>query len=51
MGIKDPFDPVMPVHKTKGGYKYGKSGKTYKRRSDANKQARAIHAAKRKRAK
>ncbi len=25
----------MPVRKVKGGYKYGKKGKTYKRRSDA----------------
>jgi len=34
----------MPVIKTKSGYKWGKSGKVYKRKSDAEKQARAIHA-------
>jgi len=34
----------MPVIKTKSGYKWGKSGKVYKRKSDAEKQARAIYA-------
>lgn len=35
----------MPVHKTKsGGYKWGKSGKTYKSKAKALKQARAIYA-------
>ena len=34
----------MPVHKTKGGYKWGKSGKTYKTKAEAEKQARAIYA-------
>lgn len=34
----------MPVHKTKGGYKYGKTGKVYKSKAAAQKQARAIHA-------
>jgi hypothetical protein len=34
----------MPVHKTKGGWKWGKSGKTYKSKSKAQKQARAIYA-------
>jgi len=37
-------DQVMPVRKVKGGYKWGKSGKVYKRKSDAEKQARAIYA-------
>lgn len=32
----------MPVHKTKGGYKYGTVGKTYPTRKQANKQAVAI---------
>ena len=34
----------MPVKKVKGGYKWGSSGKTYKKKSDAMKQARAIYA-------
>ena len=34
----------MPIRKTKGGYKYGKTGKVYKKRSDAVRQARAIKA-------
>lgn len=34
----------MPVHKVRGGYKYGSSGKVYKKKSDADRQARAIHA-------
>lgn len=34
----------MPIKKVKGGYKYGKTGKTYKRKSDATKQMKAIHA-------
>ena len=34
----------MPVHKVKGGYRWGKSGKVYKRKADAEKQARAIYA-------
>jgi hypothetical protein len=34
----------MPVHKTKGGYKYGSKGKTYKSKSKAAKQGRAIKA-------
>ena len=33
-----------PIRKVKGGYRYGSSGKVYKRRSDAVKQAQAIHA-------
>lgn len=34
----------MPVKKTKGGYKYGESGKTYPTREQAEKQGRAIRA-------
>ena len=34
----------MPVHKVKGGYKWGKTGKTYPTRKQAEKQARAIYA-------
>ena len=34
----------MPVHKTTGGWKFGTSGKTYKKKSDAMKQAKAIWA-------
>jgi hypothetical protein len=34
----------MPVHKTKGGYKWGRSGKTYPTKKQAMKQARAIYA-------
>lgn len=28
----------MPVHKVKGGYKYGKTGKVYKTKSKAERQ-------------
>jgi len=34
----------MPVHKTKGGYKYGTVGKTYKTKAKAERQGRAIKA-------
>lgn len=34
----------MPVKKVKGGYRWGKSGKIYKTRKAALKQARAIYA-------
>jgi len=34
----------MPVRKVKGGYKFGKSGKVYKSKKKAMKQARAIYA-------
>ena len=34
----------MPVHKVKGGWKFGQSGKTYKTKSGAERQARAIYA-------
>jgi hypothetical protein len=34
----------MPVEKVKGGYRWGKTGKVYKRRIDAVKQGQAIKA-------
>jgi len=34
----------MPVHKTKSGYKYGTTGKTYPTKKQAEKQAKAIYA-------
>lgn len=34
----------MPIHKVKGGWKWGKSGKVYKTRAGAEKQAKAIYA-------
>ncbi len=34
----------MPVKPVKGGYKWGTKGKVYKKRSDAEKQGRAIKA-------
>lgn len=34
----------MPVRKTKGGYKWGNVGKTYKTRAEAERQGRAIRA-------
>lgn len=34
----------MPVHKVLGGWKYGTTGKVYKTRAGAVKQAQAIHA-------
>lgn len=34
----------MPVHKVKGGYKWGTKGKVYKKKSDAEKQGRAAYA-------
>ena len=34
----------MPVRKVKGGYKWGKSGKVYKTKAEAERQARAIYA-------
>lgn len=34
----------MPVRKVKGGYKWGKSGKTYRTRKEAERQGRAIYA-------
>lgn len=32
----------MPVRKVKSGFRYGKTGKVYKKRSDAERQGRAI---------
>jgi hypothetical protein len=34
----------MPVRKVKGGYKYGTKGKTFRKKSDAERQGRAIKA-------
>ena len=41
----------MPVHKTKGGYKYGSAGKTYKSKAKAVKQGKAIKASQARRGK
>ena len=35
---------LMPVRKVKGGYRWGKSGKVYKTKKAAERQARAIYA-------
>jgi hypothetical protein len=34
----------MPVHKTKGGYKWGSKGKVYKSKAKAARQGRAAYA-------
>lgn len=34
----------MPVRKVKGGYKFGREGKTYKTKKQALSQSRAIYA-------
>jgi hypothetical protein len=34
----------MPVRKVKGGYRWGSSGKIYKTKKQAQRQARAIYA-------
>jgi hypothetical protein len=34
----------MPVKKVKGGYKYGKTGKVYPTKAQAERQGRAIRA-------
>ena len=34
----------MPVHKVKGGYQWGKTGKVYKTKAEAEKQGKAIYA-------
>jgi len=52
MGLKrlDRWRIRMPVHEVRNksgkviGYKWGRSGKTYRKREDAEKQARAIYA-------
>lgn len=41
----------MPIQKVPGGYRYGSSGKVYKRKADAERQGRAIRAAQAKRKK
>ena len=41
----------MPVEKVKGGYRWGKKGKIYKKRSDAVEQGKAIKASQKKRKK
>ena len=38
----------MPVHKVKGGYKYGTTGKVYKSKAKAIKQGQAIAISKKK---
>lgn len=38
----------MPVRKVKGGYRYGTKGKVYKKKSDAERQGRAIKASQKK---
>lgn len=37
----------MPTRKVKGGYRYGKSGKTYRSKKAADRQGRAIRASQR----
>ena len=37
-------DDDVPVRKVKGGYRWGSSGKVYKKKSGAEKQGRAIYA-------
>ena len=39
----------MPIKRTKGGFRYGTTGKVYKSRKKALKQARAINLSKSKR--
>lgn len=41
----------MPVRKEKGGYQYGTTGKVYARKTDAERQGRAIEANRRKKKK
>jgi len=41
-----PMEVSMPIKKVKGGYKYGKAGKVYKKRGDAAKQGHAVAASK-----
>jgi len=36
----------MPVTKVKGGYRWGKSGKIYETKAEAERQGRAVYAAK-----
>jgi hypothetical protein len=39
----------MPVRKVKGGWRWGRTGKVYRRRADAERQGAAIRAAQRRR--
>ncbi len=41
----------MPTRKTKGGYKWGKSGKTYPTKKQADRQGRAIKASQKRKGK
>ena len=41
----------MPIHKVKGGFKYGSGGKVYRAKAKALKQGRAIKASQARRAK
>lgn len=42
--LNNSKEQKMPIHKTKsGGWKWGKSGKVYKTRAGAERQARAIY--------
>lgn len=41
----------MPVQKVKDGYRWGKTGKIYKRKSDAERQGKAIKTSQSKRKK
>jgi len=34
----------MPVYKVKGGYRWGKTGKVYKTKAEAERQGRAVRA-------
>ena len=34
----------MPVYKVKGGYRWGKTGKVYRTKAEAEKQGRAVYA-------
>lgn len=39
----------MPVRKVKGGYRWGKTGKVYRKKEDAEKQGKAIRISEHKR--
>ena len=40
--LQKPNTQVMPVRKVQGGYQWGKSGKVYPTRAQAERQGRAI---------
>ena len=40
---------MMPTRKVKGGYRYGKRGKVYPTKAQADRQGRAIRASRRRR--